>query len=380
MAWRDLRTSPLRSLLTALGVIFGVASVVSMVAIGQGASRAVLARVQSLGSNLLFVTPNQGVALTLADVGDIQRLVPMIGAVSPVVDTPGTVVAQGQNTPAPVLGVTSPYLKMRDLHLAAGRFINALDESEGSRVAVLGQSVASTLFPNGSPLGQTVRIDGQSFTVIGELAPVGYSLGVNNDNVVLVPVPAAQQLAQTTELSLIVAQVSGASLTAVAADMVNRMFAAMYPSVTDPVTVSSQDALLQTLSETRRTFTLLLAGTASIALLVGGIGIMNIMLVAVTERTREIGLRKAVGAKTGQILLQFAFEAVLLAVAGGLLGVGLGTLGAGWIARLGGWQTVTSWRAPSVAFGFSVLIGLGFGVYPALRAARLEPMVALRHD
>ena len=378
MALGNLRASPLRSLLTALGVIIGVAAVVAMVAIGQGADATVLARVEGLGSNLVFITPNTGAELQLGDVRTLTTMVPMLRQAAPVLQSPATLVAQGANTSAPLFGVTAAYLTVRGLQVASGRFINTLDVNGGDKVAVLGQTVATTLFPSGSPLGQPVRIDGQEFTVVGVLTPVGFSLGVNNDNAVFVPVTAAQQLVQTTQLSEIVAQVRSANVAGVATTMLQRIFAALYPTVQDPVTVSSQDALLSTVSATHQTFTLLLAGSASIALLVGGIGIMNIMLVAVSERTREIGLRKAVGAKTGSVLLQFAYEAVLLAVGGGILGVALGAAGAGWVAHLGGWHAVLSWKASVVAFGFSLLVGLGFGVYPALRAARLDPIVALR--
>ena len=380
MATGNLRAAPLRALLTALGVIIGVAAVVAMVAIGQGADATVLARVEGLGSNLIFITPNTGADLQLSDVGMITGMVPMLQGAAPVLQSPATLVAQGQNTSAPMFGVTAPYLAIRGLHVAAGRFVNALDVTQGEKVAVLGPTVATSLFPTGSPLGQSVRIDGQAFTVVGVLSPVGYSLGVNNDNVVFVPVTTAQQLVETTQVSEIVAQVRSASLAGVATTMLQRVFAALDPTVQDPVTVSSQDALLSTVSATHHTFTVLLAGSASIALLVGGIGIMNIMLVAVTERTREIGLRKAIGAKTGSVLLQFAYEAILLAVAGGIIGVALGTVGAGWVAHLGGWHVVRSWKAALVAFGFSLLVGLAFGVYPAYRAARLDPIVALRGD
>lgn len=382
LAWNSLRNQAARSLLMLLGVVIGVAAVIAMIAVGNGANAQVEARIKSLGSNLVFISPvpGEGGALYLSDAAEVTKLVPLIDQAMPVVSTSGPIVAQGQNQVVPIQGVTPAYVTLRDAPVTRGRFISTADVTQHAHVADIGADVAQTFFGGLDPLGRQIRVDGQTMSVIGVMAPKGFSLGINEDNVVFVPITTAQDLIGTNQISAIDAHVRHAADAPFVVDELSRIYTFRYHGNDQAIVVSSQDQLLQTVSNTRATFTFLLGGAAAISLVVGGIGIMNLMLVSVSERTREIGIRKAVGARLSDILYQFLIEALLLGAAGGLLGVAAGIAAAHAIARLSHWKALIVPGSLLLAFSFSLAIGVGFGAYPAYRAARLDPIEALRRE
>lgn len=380
MAWQSISTRLTRSLLMMLGVTIGVASVIALVAAGNGASAQVAARVESLGANLLFVAPGPGVQLTATDLQLIPRITSLVTAVLPVVSSAGPLVYGGQNMTVPITGTDQLWPALRDAPVARGRFLTARDVQQDGYVVSLGSQVASELFGSMDPVGAEVRLDGATFTVIGVMAPKGASFGANQDLAVFIPYTTAQLLLQTDQLSEIDVQVSSAAVAGYAADEITRYYTIRYQDNPQAVQVSSEDSLLSTIEKNRRTFTFLLGGTAAISLLVGGIGIMNIMLVAVAERTREIGVRKALGARSRDVLAQFLTEAVALSGAGGLIGVVLGLSGAGSVAHLAGWHDLIVPSSVALAFGFALGVGMVFGAYPAARAAALDPIEALRQQ
>ena len=404
VALRGLTAHRMRSLLTVLGVVIGVGAVISLLAIGTGAQQAVTSQIQGLGSNLLFVYPGattqSGVrgavgtssALTLEDAKALADpvLAPSVAAVAPQVRSFAQVVAGGQNTNAPVTGVTPEYLTVRNFTLAQGDFISQQQVESRARVAVLGSQVAETLFPGDSPLDQWVRVGGQRLRVIGVLESKGGSALGMDDNTLLIPITtfqislARQRTAQGgLSLQQINVQATSQQDMDLAAQEVTAVLQERHRA--DDFTIVSQEDILRTVNQTLGVFTIFLGAIAGISLLVGGIGIMNIMLVSVTERTREIGIRKAVGAKRRNILLQFLLEATFLSLVGGGLGVLLGVV----ISRLVrgislGAQTVLQpvITLPIVllAFSLAAAIGIFFGAYPASRASRLDPIEALRHE
>lgn len=396
VALRAIKGNPLRSLLTMLGVIIGVASVIAMISIGQGARQATTAQIESLGSNLLTViamsarqggiaamTPVQ--TLTLADADAIAGQVPGVTGVSAEFSRQAQVVFGGQNTYTQISGVTPAFTSVRNWRPAQGDFFTDDDLRRRAKVAVLGKTVASNLFGETDPLGGRIRIRGVTFTVLGvmESKGAGGPMG-DRDDAVFVPLTTAQyRLFGVTYVRSIYVQTSDAGdMTAVAQEVTNllRTRHRIASGREDDFTVRSQADIIQALTGVAQTMTLLLGGVAAVALIVGGIGIMNIMLVSVTERTREIGIRKAVGARRADILLQFLVESATIGVTGGLIGIALGTLGSKLITQLAGWATLISMQAVVLAFTFSVAVGVFFGLYPARRAAMLDPIEALRYQ
>jgi putative ABC transport system permease protein len=376
----------LRSFLTGLGVVIGVMSVVLLVAVGTGARNVVTAGVEDLGSNLLLVVPGSfefGQAptlskFTLADVEDLERRLQGTAVVSGNLASGETVRAGAVASFASVLGVTEDFDEVLNRPVARGEFITESDVVTGRRVAVLGAAAADGLFPDADAIGRFITIGGLRYRVIGEVERMGASLGVDRDAQVLIPITAAQRLFGTRRVDTIFIKANGGDeLDGVAAE-VDATLAARLDD-TD-FSVVSQEEILGVAGTILGTLTLVLAAIAGISLLVGGIGVSNIMLVSVSERTREIGLRKALGARTRDITLQFLVEAVVLCGVGGVVGIGVG-IG---LAELASALTplpadVTAWSV-GLAFGVSVGVGVVFGVFPARRAGRLDPVVALRYE
>jgi len=379
MALMALKGNLLRSLLTALGIIIGVGAVIALIAVGQGASKEVSDRISNMGSNLITVMPTRGIELTVEDAQELLERVPSVSKSIPSITR--SITAKWGNTSynTSLEGATLDYLDVRNVSLASGRFISENDVKGRSRVAIIGQTVLEELFEGYNALEQKISLNGQSFTVIGVLDEKGSSMGTNSDDKILIPVTTAQRLLGTNEVSAIYLQANNSEVAELAVAHITSVFLQKH-NRENTVRVSSQDELLETINETSQTFAIMLGAIAGISLLVGGIGIMNIMLVSVTERTREIGIRKALGAKKRAILAQFIAESVLLSVAGGLLGIAVGIMLAEMIAAFGSMATVLSPFSIIISFIFALAIGLFFGVFPAYKAANLDPIVALRHE
>jgi len=400
-AWFSIGSNKLRTGLTLLGMIIGVAAVISLMAIGRGSQNVITNRIESLGSDLLFVRPTStgagifgggGAAddLTLEDAYALldATFTPSVLAVAPEIQTNGQVVAAEANTFAQIYGITHDYLDVRNFEIHNGMFISPAHVTNGSRVAVLGSEVTETLYGTRDPVGQTIRLNQRVFTVIGGLE----SKGGRDDNRVLVPITTAAERLTRQRTSQGGVNVQAITVKAVDADSVDEAMAEVTTLLRlrhritgeDDFTIANQQDALDTLNETNETFALFLGAIAGISLLVGGIGIMNIMLVSVTERTREIGIRKALGAKRRDIMLQFVTEALFLSIAGGGIGVGIGAL----LTRIANGRNIAGQNVETVfssdiallALGVSAIIGLFFGIYPAARASALHPIEALRHD
>ncbi|MDR7522756.1 MAG: ABC transporter permease [Armatimonadota bacterium] len=395
IALRAIAGTPLRSILTALGVIIGVGAVIAMIAIGQGARRATTEQVQALGSNLLTVFAGTaqagGIArgdpvqtLTADDAEAIRRQVPQVTGVSAELNRQAQVVYRSENVVTRVVGVTPEYQRVRNFRPIRGEFITDDHMRTRARVALLGQTVAQRLFGEADPIGQPIKIRGITFAVIGVMEPKGATSFFDRDDLVLVPLATAQRrLFGVRHVGSIQVQVASeeempAAQEAVA-DLLRRRHR-LEAGREDDFTIRSQADILQVFSGVAQTMTVLLGSIAAVSLVVGGIGIMNIMLVSVTERTREIGIRMAVGARRRDILLQFLVESVALSVSGGLLGIAIGVAATRLISQIAGWATLISVPAVLLAFAFAVAVGVFFGLYPAQRAARLDPIEALRHE
>ena len=398
-ALSSLGSSKLRTGLALLGIVIGVAAVIATMSVGRGAQEAITSRIESLGTNLLFVRPQtsgQGdqSTLTLADAYALvdPTFAPSVAAVAPELSTNGQVVAGRENTFAQIVGVTPEYKFVRNYSVGSGQFVSATHVAVISEVAVLGSDIAETLFGFRDPVGQKVRLNGRQFTVVGVLESRGGSALGNLDNQVLIPITTAYfRLAsqRTTQGDITVqainVQVGGGDAMDDAVQQIATVLRLRHRLTgDDDFTITSQQEFIETLRDTQQTFVIFLAAIASISLLVGGIGIMNIMLVSVTERTREIGVRKAMGAKWRDILYQFVSEATLLSLGGGLFGaaLGIGVSVALDGQDLGGRTFLTSLSGEIVALAVtvSVVIGLFFGIYPAARAANLHPIEALRYE
>ena len=397
-----------RSGLTMLGIVIGIASVIALVAVGQGAQSSIQSSINSLGANLLIVTPGatrtfgstvsagRGSAQTLTpdDANAISSQVANVAAISPEVTSRAQVVYNGQNTNTSVMGVVPAYTQVRNLQVAEGSFVSDQDVSGGNRVAVIGPTVLQDLF--GDPvsnatvtpdvaIGKTIRVSGQNFTVVGVTASKGGSGFTNQDNMIFVPLTAAQHyfLGSTSYLTELDIEASTQqSMTQVQSDVTALLL--QRHNIGDPTqadfSVLNQADIVSAASSVTGTFTTLLAAIAAISLLVGGIGIMNMMLTTVTERTREIGLRKAIGAKKNDITAQFLAESVALTFTGGAIGIVLGWWAAFVVNRFTGIATNVSLGSVALAFFVSAGIGIIFGYYPARRAASLSPIEALRYE
>ena len=393
----------LRALLTALGIIIGVGAFITMVALGRGASAKVSEQIASMGTNMLVVfggfssvggarggNGSSGNALNDGDVDAVRKSCDAVKYIAPMVGTQAQVVWAGANWSTSITGTTAEYLSIRSWALERGVFFGQRDVDAANKVCVLGQTVVDQLFGADDPVGQTVRVRTINCQVIGVLARKGQNqMGQDQDDTVLMPLNTVRRKlfnaggAAAQALSRILLSAISAADTKRAAAQVQELLRQRHRTQEgdpdDPM-VRDLTEFAEVAQQTTRTMTLLLAGIAAVSLVVGGIGIMNIMLVSVTERTREIGIRMAVGAKGHHVLLQFLFEAMVLTIAGGLVGMALGTGAAKMLSRLMEWPTQLGVQSYAIGFTFSTLVGIIFGFYPAWRASRLDPIEALRYE
>ncbi|MBX3025855.1 ABC transporter permease [bacterium] len=400
-ALRALRRNPLRSTLTTLGIVIGVAAVIAMVSIGRGADTAVQTQIQSLGTNLLMVVPGATTAagvrsgwggastLTVADAEALRAHVPALAAVSYFRRDIAQVVAGDRNWSTAVQGAPPSYFAVRPWAIASGVGYDDRDEAAAHRVALVGRTVIDQLFgPGQEPIGAMLRIRNVPFRIVGILEPVGQTMwGQDQDDVVFVPFRTAERRVLGSALVGTVDMIQASAATAEDMDEARAQIASVLrqrhripPDAEDDFTVRSLEEFARASRMAGQVMNNLLLAVASISLLVGGIGIMNILLVSVTERTREIGIRMAVGAKARHILLQFLVEAVALAAVGGVLGVALGVGAAALIGTLAGWPVLLAPDAIAGALLFAAVVGVFFGFYPARKASRLDPIVALRWE
>ncbi len=392
-----LRRNKMRTALTMLGIIIGVGAVIAMVSIGNGAKAQMEAQIASLGQNVILIfsgsMTRSGVhsgwggagTLTVEDTEAIRREVPGVTGVSPEIRSSAQVAAGNQNWLPQILGEGPDYFQIRQWNLSEGSPFTEQDVRGANKVAVIGKTTAQQLFGNESPLGQVVRIKNVPFTVVGMLSAKGLSMmGSDQDDVLIVPYTSAmKRILGVTTLRSINVQAADAKLLPLVQQQITSLLRQRHrilPGRDDDFTVRGQQDIADMATAQSKTMTWLLAAIASVSLLVGGIGIMNIMLVSVTERTREIGIRMAVGARGRDILLQFLIEAVTLSAIGGLLGIGLGVGTSNLVAAQMQWPTLTPASAIAGAFLFSAAIGIFFGFYPARKASRLDPIEALRYE
>ena len=397
IALRALRRNKLRTLLTMLGIIIGVAAVIAMVSIGNGAKAQVEERIANLGENVILIlsgnTSRAGVrsglggspTLTIEDAEAIEREVAGVSAISPEVRTSTQVISGNQNWSTTVLGESPDYLDIRQWRLADGAVFAEQDIRGANKVALIGSTIADQLFGEEDPLGQVIRIKHAPFVVVGLLATKGLSVtGSDQDDVVIIPYTSAmKRLTGATTMRAINVQVESPEIIEQVQQEITDLLRQRHriqDDRDDDFVVRNQQEIAEAATATSRTMTVLLGAIASVSLMVGGIGIMNIMLVSVTERTREIGIRMAVGARGRDILRQFLIEAITLSSIGGLLGVALGVAASRILSALAEWPTLTSPESVVIAFVVSAAIGVFFGYYPARKAADLDPIDALRYE
>ena len=397
VAFGAIRANKMRSMLTMLGIVIGIAAVITMVALGEGAQRSVQDRLQALGTNLLSVNPGQqmfggvdrgaGAPLLVQDAEALLRDPRSIKGVSPEMDRRLQVTYGNSNSNTSIRGVWPTSFEINNIKIAQGRFFNEGENRGRRRVAVIGARVGEALNTESSALiGKTITIKGIAFDVIGVLEEKGQGMGFGGsvDDRIYIPLATAQfrVFGQERVNEIQVQANSPAEMNRAMAEIerVLRREHRIRPGEASDFNIRNQATLLNTFEETTRTFSFLLAGIAIVSLVVGGIGIMNIMLVSVTERTREIGVRKALGARRRDIMLQFLIEALVLCIAGGFIGLGLGVAAAVAMAKLAAWNTVVAPQAAVLAIGFSAFIGIFFGLWPARRAASLDPIVSLRYE
>jgi len=397
IALRALRRNKLRSVLTALGIIIGVGAVIAMVGIGNGAKAQVEAQIASLGQNVVLIFSGNFSAggvrsgwggagtLTVEDAEAIAAEIAGVARVSPEVRDRQQVQGNGLNWGTSILGEGPDYLEIRDWPLEYGAMFTSADVRSAGKVCVIGKTIENELFPNEDPVGQTLRIRNIPFKILGVLSPKGLSvMGSDQDDVVVVPYTSAmKRLSRRTSINSIVVQIESSAVAAQVQDDIAELLRQRHRvggGRDDDFTIRGQEEIANMATATTKTMTFLLASVALVSLVVGGIGIMNIMLVSVTERTREIGIRMAVGAHRRDILLQFLTESITLSSLGGLVGILCGVGAAQLISQLAGWPTVISAGPVLVAFLFSAVVGVFFGFYPARKAAQLDPIEALRYE
>ena len=397
IATRSIMRNRMRALLTMLGIIIGVGAVIVMVAIGQGAKSQIQQRVNSLGTNLVVITPGAtqaggvsqgaqtGNRLTIDDADALTRESTLMTAVSPVVFTFSQIIGGAGNWRSQINGVSADYGMIRDWQVTSGRFFDASEVRAMRKVALLGKTIADQLFPGSDPVGQQVRIRNEPFEIIGVLAAKGQTAeGRDQDDIVIAPYTTVQtRLAGRSFIPQIIGSTATPEDVPSAQEEAKGILRETHhigPGEPDDFTVRNQSDIATAAQGTTKVMTLLLASIAGISLLVGGIGIMNIMLVSVTERTREIGIRLAIGARGSDVLAQFLVEAVVMSLLGGIIGVLVGFAGSIIVQHATGWGTAVVPGMVAVALGFSAAVGIFFGFYPAKKAAALDPIEALRYE
>jgi putative ABC transport system permease protein len=396
VATQSILKNKMRTFLTMLGIVIGVAAVIVMVAVGYGAQASIEKQIGALGTNMIMIMPgassaggvNQGAAtfnrITLEDYEKIQRESLLLSAVSPVVFTNTQAISSQGNWRTRINGVSTAYQQIRDWPVDQGTFFTEADLRGMRKVAVLGTTVAKNLFPDGDPVGQQMQIRDVPFTVVGVLRSKGQNAGgMDADDIIIVPYTTAQSRLSRQRVGQIIASTSSPQDVPAAQEEIRGIMRESHKlgdGDDDDFTIRNQDEIAAAASSATQVMTLLLAAIASISLLVGGIGIMNIMLVSVTERTREIGIRMAIGARGSDVLTQFLVESVAISVIGGIIGVLLGLAGSAVLGHFTGWNTVTPPEAIVIAVGFSAAVGVFFGFYPARQAAALNPIQALRYE
>lgn len=397
---RALRVNKMRSALTMLGIIIGVGAVIAMLAIGTGASRQIAAQISSMGSNLLIILPGATTAggvrmgagtqptLTMGDADAIVKESPSVADVAPVLNGVAQIIYGHQNWSTGIVGTTPNMLNVRDWPLSSGRPLTDQDVKSATKVCLLGQTIVENLFGDQDPVGQVIRIKSVPFLVIGVLGEKGQSPnGQDQDDTVYIPVTTAQKKLFGTSfpgmVRIIMVKARSTDALGPAEKQINDLLRQRHhigQKQENDFTVRNLTQMMQAAEQSTKVMTMLLGAIASVSLIVGGIGIMNIMLVSVTERTREIGIRMAVGAKTWDIRLQFIIEALTLSLTGGVIGIIFGVSGSKILAMVAGWTTIVSPFSVLMAFGFSGLVGIFFGFYPAYKASLLDPIDALRYE
>lgn len=382
MALKSILGNKVRSFLTMLGIIIGVSSVITLVSVGQGTTSSITEQLEGLGTDLLTVNimgRGATTSLTYAEVKSLSEI-EGIKEVSPVINGSATVKKGTINDTYTIEGITPAYEEVKDFHVQAGRYILDIDNEYRMKVALIGTEVAGDFFGTDNPVGQTLQLNGSSFTVVGLLESIGTSATESNDDKILIPITTAERFMQTRGIRSITVQAESTDLVERTQTRLEAWLNEKFKSADNAYTIFNAQEMMDTLNSTTQMLSMALGGIAGISLLVGGIGIMNIMLVSVSERTREIGVRKAIGAKKRNILLQFMIESTALSSFGGLIGIGIGYGACALISIYSTLSADVSIAVVLIAFGFSLFIGVVFGMIPANKAAKLRPIYALRTD
>ena len=380
MALSSIRSNKMRSILTMLGIIIGILSVIVLVGIGQGTTKNIQSQIEGLGTNLITVNIRTYRNKPITD-DEITQLKSggFIKEIAPIISTSSTVKSGTKSESYSVEGSEPAYEEIRNVSIDTGRFISENDITNRYKVAVIGTDIADTILGTRDVIGKTIQINRNNFTVVGLLKSAGTSSSGSNDEKIIIPISTAERLFKTTRISTFYIEAASSSAVTNAYNQLNTFLYQKFGS-TDDYKVFNQTDLLSTVSTTTNTLTMMLGGIASISLLVGGIGIMNIMLVSVTERTREIGIRKAIGAKRRNILIQFLIESVVLSVLGGIIGIALGFLVANIVSKFTSIAVSISPTVVMLSFSFAMAVGIIFGMYPANKASKLKPIDALRYE